>query len=262
MVFDLIVNTRPAHKNQALQQLLRGFEVLSLPALSLESLDFELPEDWQNNDFVFFVSQFAVDSFFARLKNLGLQWPASLYGAAVGQVSADALVAQGLSTNKVLVAPEGGSDSESFLDWFEKNYQRPERVMIERAEHGRNWLNAELQKQAVLTTFLAVYKRGPAQWSAQEKHPLLNQLKANPQARICWLLTSRESVDAVVNEWQKESLLADLCWQHDFLVFHPRIAEHLKNKQIQYMPSFQGELKTYLSKPDNPSIVKTLQAII
>ena len=43
MLFDLVVNTRPAHKNLELQALLTDFEVLSRPALSLQPLDFELP---------------------------------------------------------------------------------------------------------------------------------------------------------------------------------------------------------------------------
>ncbi|MDO5666518.1 MAG: uroporphyrinogen-III synthase [Alcaligenaceae bacterium] len=261
MQFDLVVNTRPAHKSSELLNLLTDFEQLSLPALTLLPLNFELPKNWQSNDFVFFVSQFAVDSFFARLKTLGLDWPNSLFAAAVGQVSADALIAQGVAVNKVLVAPQGEADSESFLDWFQSNYQAPKQVMIVRAEHGRNWLNEQLQKRQVKTTFLAVYQRGAATWSVSDKQPLLDLLATKPQARVCWLLTSRESVDAVLSQWQQEPLLAELCWQHDFLVFHPRIAEHLKHKQLSYAPNYRGKLSVHLCQPDNPSIVETLQRL-
>lgn len=261
MLFDLVVNTRPAHKSLELQRLLRDFEQLNLPALRLVPLEFELPENWQSNDFIFFVSQFAVDSFFSRLKSLAIDWPESLFAAAVGQVSADALIAQGVSPDMVLVAPQGDSDSESFLDWFEANYQVPKQVMIVRAEHGRDWLNQQLQKHQVKTTFLAVYKRAAAVWSQQEKQPLLDLLASKPQARVCWLMTSRESVDAVICEWQKEPLLAQLGWQHDFLIFHPRIAEHLMNKRCQLAPTYQAALSVHLCKPDNLSIVETLKRI-
>lgn len=261
MKFDLVVNTRPAHKSVELQNLLKNFEQLSLPALSLMPLEFDLPADWQDNDFVFFVSQFAVDSFFAHLKALGLEWPDYMLAAAVGQVSADALIAQGLAPEKVLVAPSGDSDSESFLDWFKAHHKVPKQVMIVRAEHGRDWLNEQLQKHNVKTRFLSVYKRGPALWSEQDKQVLLDLLNKKPHARICWLLTSRESVDAVVAQWLKEPLLAELCWQHDFLVFHPRIAEHLKSKQNEHAADCAVELNVHLCKPDNPSIAQTLQRL-
>lgn len=261
MLFDLVVNTRPAHKSLELQSLLTDFEHLNLAALSLVPLEFTLPDDWQGNDFVFFVSQYAVDSFFSHLKTMEVEWPAHLMAAAVGQVSADALIAQGVASEKVLVAPQGDSDSESFLDWFIENYQTPKQVMIVRAEHGRDWLNEQLQKHAVKTSFLSVYKRAPATWSQQEKQPLLDLLSEKPHARVCWLLTSRESVDSIINQWLKEPLLAELCWQHDFLVFHPRIAEHLHFKKNQYAPNYQGDLNIHLSKPDNSSIVETLQRL-
>lgn len=261
MLFDLVINTRPAHKSIALQQLLSGFNQLSLPALSLVPLTFELPEDWQANDFVFFVSQFAVDSFFDHLEARQIEWPRTLLAAAVGQVSAEALIARGVASHQVLSAPQGDSDSESFLDWFEANYHVPKRVMIVRAEHGRDWLNQQLHRRQVQTTFLAVYQRGPASWSQQDKQPLLDLLVTKPQARVCWLMTSRESVDAVLAEWLKEPLLAELAWQHDFLVFHPRIAAHLKDKQQDYAPAFQGDLSVHLCKPDNLSILETLQRL-
>ncbi|NLA50796.1 MAG: uroporphyrinogen-III synthase [Alcaligenaceae bacterium] len=261
MLFDLVINTRPAHKNLELQKVLTDFEVLSLPALSLSPLDFELPADWQNNDFIFFVSQFAVDSFFAKLATEQIAWPTSLYAAAVGQVSADALIAHGVELSKVLVATSGDSDSEAFLAWFEANYQVPERVMIVRAQHGRNWLNEQLQQRDIQTTFLAVYQRGPAIWTEQQKQPLLALLDRKPKARICWLLTSRESVDAIVQQWLEEPTFSKLCWNHDFLVFHPRIAEHLEQKQAQYAPSLEKALSVHLTQPDNTSILATLKGL-
>ena len=261
MLFDLVVNTRPAHKNLELQALLTDFEVLSLPALSLQPLDFELPAHWEASDFVFFVSQYAVDCFFTTLKTKQVVWPPSLFAAAVGQVSADALSAHGVARDKVLVAPNGESDSESFLDWFEENHQTPQHVMIVRAQHGRNWLNEQLQKRAVKTTFLAVYKRGSAVWTEQQKRPLLDLLNKNPQARVCWLLTSRESVDAVVQQWLEVPILAQLCWEHDFLVFHHRIAEYLEQKRIQYDPLLRKALRIHLTQPDNRSIVETLVSL-
>lgn len=262
MPFDLVINTRPVHKNLELQALLTDFEVLSLPALSLDALDFEFPTDWQANDFIFFVSQYAVDCFFAKLTANQIAWPASLYAAAVGQVSADALIAQGVDPDRVLVASSGDSDSEAFLDWFEDNYQVPERVMIVRAQHGRNWLNEQFRQRAVQTTFLAVYQRGPAVWTKQQKQPLLDLLNKKPNARVCWLLTSRESVDAVVQQWLDEPLLRELGWGHDFLVFHPRIAEYLEQKRIQYAPSFDKALNVHLTQPDNSSILATLKSLV
>lgn len=261
MSFDLVVNTRPLHKSLALQNLLTDFEVLNLPALSLQPLDFVLPHHWQENNIIFFVSQYAVDCFFAHLKIQQIKWPSSVYAATVGQVSADALIAQGVAPNKVIVAPQGDSDSESFLDWLEDNYQLPERVLIVRAQHGRNWLTEQLQKRSVKTTFLAVYQRGPGSWSKEQKKPLISLLNNKPQARICWLLTSRESVDAIIKEWLKEPLLATLCWQHDFLVFHPRIAEYLQSKQIEFAPALRSKLSTHLSEPDNHHIVEHLKRL-
>lgn len=262
MLFDLVINTRPAHKNLELRALLTDFEVLSLPALSLSSVDFDLPVDWQDNDFIFFVSQFAVDSFFAKLDAEQIAWPTSLYAAAVGQVSADALITQGIQPDRVLVASSGDSDSEAFLDWFEANYQVPKRVLIVRAQHGRSWLNEQLQQRSVQTTFLTVYQRGPATWTEQQKQPLLDLLEKKPKSRVCWLLTSRESVDAVVQQWLEEPVFSEICWGHDFLVFHPRIAEHLEQKRAQYAPSLEQALSVHLTQPDNPSILATLKSLV
>lgn len=261
MSFDLVINTRPAHKSRELQILLADFKQLHLPALTLVPLEFSLPAHWQGNDFIFFVSQFAIDSFFAHLKRHAIPWPKHLFAAAVGRVSAKALIAQGVAPDKVLVAPEGDADSESFLDWFEANYQAPKRVLIVRAEHGRNWLYQQLHERHVETSFLAVYKRAAATWSAQDKQALLDLLAAKPTARVCWLMTSRESVDAVLAQWQKEPLLAKYGWQHDFLVFHPRIADHLSAKQRHLAPLHPSPLKVHLCQPDNSAIVATLQRL-
>lgn len=262
MSFDLVINTRPAHKNLELQALLADFDVLSLPALCLQPLDFELPDDWQSSDFVFFVSQYAVDSFFNRLNAKEVSWPSTLFAAAVGQVSAAALINHGVAPDKVLVAPTGDSDSESFLDWFEENYQVPKQVMIVRAQQGRNWLNEQLKQRSVKTSFLTVYKRAPAVWTEQQIQPLLALLHKNEHARVCWLLTSRESVDAIIQQWLKVPTFAKLCWAHEFLVFHPRIAEHLEQKRVQFAPSQHRALSVHLTQPDNPSIAETLISLI
>ncbi|WOS37569.1 hypothetical protein RP300_01121 [Oligella urethralis] len=261
MSFDLVINTRPAHKSRELEALLGDFKQLNLPALSLVPLDFQLPATWQANDFIFFVSQFAVDCFFSYLQQHAIGWPPHLYAAAVGPVSADALLAHGLVTERVLVAPQGEADSESFLDWFEAHYQVPKRVMIVRAEHGRDWLYQQLQQRHVETSFLAVYKRTAAVWSEQAKQPLLDLLSTKPEARVCWLMTSRDSVDAVVAQWQQEPLLAQYAWQHDFLFFHARIADHLQHKKMQLAPAQKTPLRVHFCQADNVSIVAALKRL-
>lgn len=258
MPFDLIVNTRPAHKQAELNALLSDYQVLSLPALALAPTDFTLPEDWQSNDIIFFVSQYAVDCFFNHLQQQGLAWPSHCYAGAVGQVTADALAQYGIADERILVAIQGYADSEAFLEWLEASYGIPKRVLIVRAQHGRDWLSQQLQQRDVTTRFLTVYQRVAAEWMADEVQDLIERLRQQPSTRICWLLTSRESVDAIVAQWQRFAELNEHCWSHDFLVFHPRIGEHLHVLQQQFAPE-QLPLRIHLTAPDNQSIISTLK---
>jgi uroporphyrinogen III methyltransferase/synthase len=133
-----------------------GAEVLELPAIRLEPLDFDLP-DLAAYSWVVFTSANGVDGFFDRgLAPAGLD--ARAFGgcrvAAIGPGTAGALDRRGIRCDLV---PERFV-AEGLLAVFPEPATAGERVLIPRAESARDALPAGLSGRGYTVDVLAVYR--------------------------------------------------------------------------------------------------------
>ncbi|WP_028358193.1 uroporphyrinogen-III synthase [Brackiella oedipodis] len=279
MSSPLIVLTRPSAKNSVLAQQLHHelqaqtlsaasthearqtsapLQVYSLSALELESQTFDCPS-LKDVGLVFFVSSFAVQTFFAGLDRATLQALSALphlYFGAVGQSSCQALLDWGIDPQRIIQPAAGESDSEGFFAQLQQHsvmteLQQQRRVLIVRGQQGRNWLAKRLLDALIRVDFLVVYQRRPQHWSGDAMQPLLQALQ-HKQPMI-WLITSSESAQAIIHNWRQYGI-EDYMWQQQFVVIHERIAECL---QQQYRSFCDQKLQLTKDKCNNEMVTSS-----
>ena len=133
-----------------------GAEVIELPAIAVEALDFELPA-LGNYDWLVFTSANGVSAFFdCGLAPAGADARAlaGLRIAAIGPGTARALAARGINTDLI---PERFI-AESLLDAFPAPTAPGARVLLARAEQARDVLPAGLAKRGYEVDVLPVYR--------------------------------------------------------------------------------------------------------
>lgn len=260
-----IILTRPAGKNSLLQSLLleTGFQVTELPAIERFPLPLTAREvpDIASYSLVFFVSGYAVQVFFETLAKYGRSWPKGLYAGAVGMATANALLAQGVPPEQIIYPDPKAEyqDSEAFFDeLIKKDLQTFTSVLVVRGQAGRQWLAEKLQGLNIPVTFLSVYERKPRLWTVAESEQMSVLCQSNKI--ICWLLTSKESVDSVFSELKRNGLV-QYCLDHHFVVTHPRISERLRDHLNRAMAEYGLPKKTVvinICQPSDASIFEML----
>lgn len=156
-----IVVTRAREQASELRARLEalGAQVVEMPAIEIEPVDFALP-DLRAYEWVVFTSANGVDAFFDRgLLSAGLDARAlaSSRVAAIGPGTADALRRRGIVADLV---PERFV-AESLLDAFPAP-SGPARVLLARAEVARDVLPEGLEAKGYTTDVLPVYRTRPA----------------------------------------------------------------------------------------------------
>lgn len=161
----------------------------------------------------------------AALAQLRADWPASITLAAVGAGTAAALRAA-LGPAPSLIEPAAGAESGSESLW-ELLHARglPERVLIARAEHGREWLAEQLSLAGVAVTTLAVYRRIALQLASDDRARLAAAL-AGPAPVL--VFTSSEAVEVVVDALAASPGALEWAQAGQALAIHPRIADRLR----------------------------------
>jgi uroporphyrinogen III methyltransferase / synthase len=140
-----------------LEQL--GAEVVELPSIALEPVDFELPA-LRRYEWIVFTSANGVDAFFDRgLVPAGLDARALALSrvACIGPGTADALARRGIRADLV---PERFV-AESLLDAFPERSAPVARVLLARAESARDVLPDGLAARGYVVDVLAVYRTVP-----------------------------------------------------------------------------------------------------
>ena len=261
---DLVILTRPAHRNTTLAARLANdkINVLSLPALRLQSMlgsaqHVPGPEGF---DLLVFVSGHAVQLYFDNLCRLrpDYVWPQAVRVATVGYASAEPLYQTDVVPTRHILHPEPGvegQDSEGLWRVLQPVLSQLERVLIVRGQTGREWLGAQFENAGVQVTRFSLYRREPEVWSAD--HPdvqlLVRDLKAGRSPVL--LLTSSESVDAVRANMQRLGVMKE--WGRcRFITIHKRISSHL-----QTILHASGAYATYPIKVCAPSDDAIYQAI-
>lgn len=229
-----VVVTRPGAAGQALAEELQHD---GQPALWLPAFEFgPAPDAAQARaalarlvefDLAVFVSPQAAR---ATAVLMSQPWPARTAIAAVGAGTRSAVLDSipGASAATV-IAPSGdeeagASGSESLWPLLQAMRPAPRRVLLLRAESGRDWLTGRLQQAGAAVTPLAVYSRQAHVPSAAARARLA---AAAPEGLAC-VITSSDAVDALSDMVGRLPDVLAALRGGIALASHPRIAARLR----------------------------------
>jgi len=224
-----VVITRPAAQAEALALRLSasGCPVRLFPLLEIQPLadTAELSATLAKlNDYamVAFVSPNAIDAVFAHLTD----WPKNVIAAVVGEGSRIALARHGVTdANATIISPSDKqrTDSETLLIELDLDALRGKKVLIVRAESGRELLADQLRAAGVDVEQIVAYQRlAPTLDEAR-----LVALRTLLAEQNDWIITSSEALRLLKQMVQQADPAAG--WQHlqnkTLILPHPRIAE-------------------------------------
>jgi uroporphyrinogen-III synthase len=179
------------------------------------------------NDYamVAFVSPNAIDAVFAHLTD----WPKNVIAAVVGEGSRLALARHGVTdANATIISPSDKqrTDSETLLLELDLEALRGQKVLIVRAESGRELLADQLRAAGVYVEQIVAYQRlAPTLDEAR-----LVALRALLAEQNDWIITSSEALRLLKQMVEQADPAAG--WQHlqnkTLILPHPRIAETAK----------------------------------
>lgn len=251
----VVIVTRPASNGERLFDRIvkRGYQALWWPAF-----DIGAPPDvdrartmlgrLSEYQLAIFVSPHAVRG--ARTLLPGA-WPAGTLIGVVGAATRAAVESE-LQADPALVvtAPEDDqqSGSEAFWQAWCATGHRARRVLILRAENGRDWLGRRFIENGADVEPLAVYTRRPHSPASAELQQLQRWLADDERPSI--IFSSSEAVDAL--DGQVEA--AARAWLRTGIAIacHPRIAEQLSSK---------GYKRVVDATFDDDSIIAKLESI-
>lgn len=246
----VIVLTRPKAKNDDLAFSLQSaiakehfssdVQVVSLPALTIrpyawQELSIAAQNDFQSLsqfDAVFCVSPIAIEQFFTLVEQQSLILPENMLFLCVGTGSQSQLEQRGIAQSRIVVAQQG-NDSEALLAALSEQLLALKKLLIIRADTGRDWFKEQLQAQGIAVYTHAIYRRESVVLNAEQKH-FFTYLNANTTFQ--WLFTSSESVQALIPSLYNLGIFNNLfCDEqsqgraerigHQFWVIHPRIGQ-------------------------------------
>ncbi|HLR77621.1 MAG TPA: uroporphyrinogen-III synthase [Burkholderiaceae bacterium] len=229
----LVLLTRPAPRNASLAARLQadGYAVTCLPALALHTL-IDTPDQmvWPDGyDLVVFVSSHAARSYIDCLQRWrpDTDWPSRVRVATVGLASARPVYQLGQVPAENIFHPGPGQQQDSEALWQVLRPELPHlrHVLIVRGETGREWLGEQFETHGIRVSRLALYRREPERWSAEQVTDLAEAFQRGK--KTVFLLTSSESVDAVHANMQRLGLLSQWAASH-FIVIHERISSRIQ----------------------------------
>ncbi len=224
--------TKPGAAGAALADALRaaGAHALFLPAFEIEppadpaSVRAQLAR-LSEFDLAIFVSPAAVHATRTLLTG---PWPAGTRIAAVGAGTAEHVVdALALSASTQVVVPnvaatEEAPGSEALWPVLRALRPAPRRVLVLRAEQGREWLGERLRESGAEVQAAAVYRRSSRPWTAYASMAALQEaLAADPVI----VVTSSEAA-RIVRE-NLDAIDPAAAGRVTLVTMHPRIAAAL-----------------------------------
>lgn len=264
----VVVNTRPGPAGERLhgQLTAAGVHAEHWPLFELrmqaDAAARAALNDLQSYDCVVFVSPAAVAAVAAQRSE---PWPQVVAIAAVGEATAQA-VRQSLSpaANTQIVVPPSASNGNSTsseasgaqalwpaLETFLAARTVP-RVLIVRAQQGRDWLVQRLTEAGAQVTCAAVYQRHAQPLSPAQGEQLAQWLHAG--RRILMVVTSSEAVDVLLNApaHERSCAAALRAGQVQVCATHERIAQRLRQcgvPRVSVRPAASSALLQYLIEP-------------
>jgi|GEM_PF-232588 len=221
-----VVLTRPAQRQQSLEQKLQeqGWDVLSLPALQLASLDVEITQEFLpvHYDWVMFVSRTAWHLYYSQLDK---PWPSNTGIAVVGASTARAILDDLESQDALpqLMMPAAGvsQDSEGLWASLSEHVTAKSRVLIVAGKDGRQWLEHAIKGKGAEVKVLHLYERRVNPVSEAARQTLLQWSSDGMHAGI-WLMTSPHGIAALQSSLNDAGLLKVVC-PAAFVLTHPRL---------------------------------------
>ena len=251
----IVIVTRPASAGKRLFERIvdQGHPVLWWPAFDIGAAPdperaTETLARLAEYDLAVFVSAHAVRA--AQSLFTGA-WPAGTMIGAVGAATRG-VVESSFNTASTLVvsAPESErqSGSEAFWCAWQAARQRAQRVLIVRAEDGRDWLVERFAEQGAKVDTVAVYSRRLRCPSSDELQRLQQLAAANEQPTTIFSSTEAvaaldRQIDPAVQAWLRGGVA---------IASHPRIAAQL---------SSSGYARVLNATFDDDSIVAQLESI-
>lgn len=251
----LVVVTRPASSGQRLVDLIsgRGHRALWWPAFDIDAT--RDPEraratlaQLAGYDIAIFVSVHAVQ---AAQPLLSGAWPSGTLIGAVG-VSTRAAIEAELhpDPSSMVIAPNDGepSGSEAFWRAWQASGRQARRVLIVRAEEGRDWLSERFVESGARVDAVAVYARRLHRPAAGQLQQLRDAITAGERPAVIFSSTEAvaaidRQVDAAAQTWLRTGTA---------IACHPRIAEQL---------TASGYPRVVNATFDDDSIIATLKSI-
>ncbi len=188
--------TRPLAQAQPLVARLRasGIDARIFPLLDIQPLPDtrELQgvlERLSEYEMVAFVSPNAVDAAFEHID----EWPAGLTAAVAGEGSRQALARHGITPERAsIVSPANlqRTDSETLLEVLDLPALVGKKVLIIRAETGRELLADRLRDEGIQVDQVAAYRRCPPALSDVRRSQLIDLLASKSD----WVITSSEAL--------------------------------------------------------------------
>ncbi len=197
-------------------------------------------------DLAVFVSATAVRSVKFLMRD---KWPASTLIGAVGAATRAAIEAE-LRPDLAVIAPDADdeSGSESFWATWQASGRSARRVLLLRAEAGRDWLGERFAESGADVNAIAVYSRRPRAMSADDRTQL-NEWATQREVPII-VFSSSEAIAALDQQAGPESQR----WLRSgtAIAGHPRIAHRLLA---------EGYSRVVNATFDDDSIIAKLESI-
>lgn len=159
-----VLITRPRGQGETLAALLRdaGHVPVHQPALAIEPLPLSAADRRRILDLdlyhaVFFVSANAAELALEAFADVWPQWPVGVHWLTVGEATARVLAAAGMAPEY----PGAGFNSEAVLGLPCLADVADRRILICRADSGRDWLAARLRERGAEVDIIPFYRRRP-----------------------------------------------------------------------------------------------------
>ena len=178
-------------------------------------------------------------------------WPPGTMMGAVGASTRAALEADLKPASGLVVSAQDEdqqSGSEAFWRAWQASKRCAKRVLLVRAEDGRNWLGERFEEQGARVDAVAVYSRYRRRPSADELQRLHESIAADKKPAI--VFSSTEAVEAL--DHQIDTAAQGWLRNGVAIACHPRIGAHLLSN------GYQRVLEATF---DDDSIVAQLESI-
>jgi uroporphyrinogen-III synthase len=230
---NLIVITRPQSQAEslALRLIALGHDVCVFPLLDIQPLSDPTQlkaclSRLTDYAIVAFVSPNAVDAAFAFLP----KWHQGVAAAVVGEGSRQALAKHGVTDQTAIVLSPidtQRTDSETLLEVLDLPALAGNKVLIIRAETGRELLADRLREAGITVDQVEAYSRGSPPLYAERREELSQLIEVDCD----WIITSSEALRYLKDD--VEQVAGNSGWekirQATLIVPHVRIAETAKN---------------------------------